>query len=136
CGAVVAFVSVSGLLRLCLLSLALGTALLWLDRTSMLSFLGLAIIGLSLAPIFPSLIATTPERLGEAPTPAGLRRQLAAAALGRSLLPGLVGVLARRLGLEIVGPGLLTAALLLFVLYEALTAISPQHVLAGGPIGR
>src|SRR5437899_11133581 len=33
--------------------------------TTLGSFLGLALIGVSLAPIFPSLIATTPERLGE-----------------------------------------------------------------------
>src|SRR5215831_1603535 len=128
CGAIVTFVSVSVLLRLCLLSLALGAALLWLNITSMLDFLGLAIIGLALAPVFPSLIASTPERLGEAHTANGVGLQIAAAVLGQSLLPGLLGVLARRLGLEIIGPGLLTATLLLFVLYEALTAISPQHV--------
>src|SRR5262249_10203591 len=97
CGAVVTFVSVVVLLRLCLLSLALGTALLWLNLTSMLSFLGLAIIGLALAPIFPSLIATTPARLGEAHTANGVGLQIAAAVLGQSLLPGLLGVLARRL---------------------------------------
>jgi fucose permease len=136
CGAIVTVVSVSVLLRLCLLSLALGTALLWLHMTSMLSFLGLAIIGLALAPIFPLLIATTPARLGEAHTANGVGLQIAAAVLGQSLLPGLLGVLAHRLGLEIVGPGLLTAALLLFVLYEALTAISPQRVPLEATVGR
>ena len=63
-GVVVHIVPVPRLLRLCLFHLALGTTLLWLNPTSTLSFLGLALMGLSCAPIFPSLIATTPERLG------------------------------------------------------------------------
>ena len=61
-GVVVHIVPVPRLLRLCLFHLALGTTLLWLNPTSTLSFLGLALMGLSCAPIFPSLIATTPER--------------------------------------------------------------------------
>jgi hypothetical protein len=54
--------------------------------------------------------------------------QIAAAVLGQSLVPSLVGVLARRLGLEIIGPSLLTAALLLLLLYEALMAMSLKPV--------
>ena len=72
--------------------------------TSTLSFVGLALIGLALAPIFPSLIATTPERLGTAHTANGVGFQIAAAVLGQSLLPGMMGILARHLGLEMVGP--------------------------------
>jgi hypothetical protein len=86
---------------------ALGAILLWLNMTSMLSFVGLALIGLALAPIFPSLIATTPERLGSAHTANGVGLQIAAAVLGQALLPGMMGMLARHLGLEIVGPALL-----------------------------
>jgi hypothetical protein len=41
--------------------------------------------------------------------------------LGQSLLPALVGVLARRMGLEVVAPALLAAALLLYWLHEAMT---------------
>ena len=47
---------------------------------------------------------------------------------GQSLLPSSVGMLASHLGLEMIGPSLLTAALLLLVLYEALLAISPKWV--------
>jgi fucose permease len=129
-GAVVSIVSVSLLLRLCIISAALGAALIWLNIASVLAFLGLAVIGWSLAPIFPSLIATTPGRLGEAHTANGVGLQIAAAVLGQSLLPALVGVLAHRFGLEIVGPVLLTAALLLLALYEALTRLSSQRARA------
>ena len=125
-GAVVSFVSVYLLLRLCIISVALGATLLWLNITSMLSFVGLALIGLALAPIFPSLIATTPERLGHAHTANGVGFQIAAAVLGQALLPGMLGMLARHLGLEMVGPALLAAALVLLVLHEIFMALSPQ----------
>jgi fucose permease len=124
-GVVAPSVSVPRLLRLCLLSLALGATLLWLDLASLLSFLGLALMGLACAPIFPSLIATTPQRLGEAHTANGIGMQVAAAVLGASLLPALIGILARHHGLEVVGPTLLAAAVLLLVLHEGLLLIRP-----------
>jgi fucose permease len=127
-GVVVPVVSVPWLLRLCIVSIALGAALLWLNLASGLSFLGLALMGLAAAPIFPLLIATTPERLGEAHTAKGVGLQIAAAVLGQSLLPSLVGMLAQHHDLEIVGPALLTAALLLLGLYELLLAIRPESV--------
>ena len=126
CGAVVSCMSVYLLLRLCIIGVALGATLIWLNIASMLSFVGLALIGLALAPIFPSLIATTPERLGSTHTANGVGLQIAAAVLGQSLLPGMLGMLARHLGLEMIAPALLAAALGLLVLYEFFMALSPQ----------
>jgi fucose permease len=83
-------------------------------------------MGLAAAPIFPLLIATTPERLGEAHTANGVGFQIAAAVLGQSLLPSLVGLLAQHHDLEIVGPALFTTALLLLGLYEILMAVRPK----------
>ncbi|HLF82806.1 MAG TPA: MFS transporter [Blastocatellia bacterium] len=48
--------------------------------------------------------------------------QIAAAVLGQSLLPALIGLMARRLGLEIIGPALLFSALVLAGLHLSLTA--------------
>jgi fucose permease len=127
-GLMAGFTSTPRLLRLCLIGIALGAAMIWLNFASLLSFLGLALMGLSSAPIFPSLIAATPERLGRAHTANGVGFQIAAAVLGQSLLPGLVGLLAGRLGLEVAGPALLAAALLLLALFEALMGTSPKVV--------
>jgi fucose permease len=98
---------------------------MWLGGAGIISFLGLALIGLSSAPVFPSLIATTPARLGEAHAANGVGFQIGAAVLGQSLLPAAVGMLARKLGLEIVGPALLAMALALLGFYEALMASGP-----------
>jgi Fucose permease len=125
-GIIVAFVPVRLLLRYSIIAVAVGAALVWINVTTLLSFLGLGLMGLASAPVFPSLIASTPMRIGEAHTSSAIGFQISAAVLGQSLLPGLVGVLAYRLGLEVVGPVLLTASLLLLALYEALTAMSAK----------
>jgi fucose permease len=116
----------AALLRACLVAVAVGAALIWLRISPTLGFLGLALAGLSLAPIFPSLIATTPARLGAAHTANAVGFQIAAAALGAALVPAAIGVLAGRLGLEVLGPSLVILAGLLLGLYEILSARSPS----------
>lgn len=122
-GAVVSVVSAERLLRGCMLGIVLGAGLVWLNVTTLASCLGIGLMGLASAPIFPSLISTTPARLGAAHTAHGIGFQIAAAALGQSLLPAAVGVVARSTGLESVGAMLFTAALVLLAAYEALTAL-------------
>jgi fucose permease len=121
-GVVVGFVSVNRLLRLCVVAMALGAAMIWMNTTSMLSFLGLGLIGLGAAPIFPSLIAGTPARLGSGHTGNAVGFQIAAAVLGQSLLPAFAGVLAARFGLEVIGPSLFVSAVILLALVQGLTS--------------
>ena len=116
------------LLRLCLLGIALGAALIWLNLANLSSFLGLALMGFAAGPIFPSMIAATPRRLGEAHTANAVGFQIAAAVLGQSLLPATVGIVANRLGLESVGPSLLLAAVLLIALHESLRFAGPRAI--------
>lgn len=121
-GGAVGFVPANRLLRLCVAGIAVGAALIWLNVTSPLSFLGLGLMGLASAPVFPSLIAATPARLGSAHTSNGVGFQIAAAVLGQSLLPAFVGVLAGKFGLEIIGPALFVAAVILLALVQGLTS--------------
>src|SRR5262245_22343510 len=125
-GVVVGFVPVSLLLRLCLITVALSAVLIWSNVTRFSRSLGLALMGVSLAPIFRSLIAMTPARLGAVHTANGVGLQIAAAVLGQSCLPALVGVLARYLGIEIVGSALCTTAVMLLALYELL-GVAERH---------
>lgn len=123
-GFVVEHIPITRLIRVCLVSIALGAALIWLGGASLVSFGGLGLMGLASAPVFPSLISATPRRLGKEHTANGVGFQIAAAALGHSLLPAVVGVLAGRIGLEVIGPTLLVAACLLLGLFEVLTLVS------------
>jgi fucose permease len=123
-GFVVSFVPVRLLLRYCIIGIALGAGMIWLNINSLVSFMGLGLMGLSSAPIFPSMISTTPERLGEAHTANVVGFQIAAAVLGQSLLPSFIGVLAGNFSLEIVAPALLIAAMLLLAIYEKILNIN------------
>jgi fucose permease len=124
-GVVVNHVSVDSLLRACMLAAIVASGLIWLNVQTFLSLSGLAVIGLVLAPMFPSLIATTPARLGERPAADAIGWEVGAAVLGAALLPGVVGILAARLGLEVVGLCLVVAACVLFGLHELLVRLSP-----------
>lgn len=108
------------LLRLCMAAAVLGAGLFWLDITLWLSVAGIALLGLAFGPIFPSLIATTRPRIGEAHTPNAVGFQIAAASLGAAAGPGVVGVLASAAGLEMISLSLLAGAAGLLALYEAL----------------
>lgn len=113
-------ITVRKLILCCIVGQAVGAALLWSNPAPAFGFLGLALIGLASAPIFPSLIAATPEHFHEKHVGNAVGFQIAAAVLGQSLLPAAVGFFACRFGLEVVGPALLLTALLLLLFFEAL----------------
>jgi hypothetical protein len=115
-GVVVGFMPANRLLQVCVVGMVLGALSIWLNIANALNFFGLGLIGLSSAPVFPSLIATTPSRLGSAHVGNGVGFQIAAAVLGQSLLPALIGVLAGKFGLEAIGPSLFVFAVILAML--------------------
>lgn len=108
------------MIRATMIGIALSAALIWSNLSPIVSFLALALMGLLCAPIFPTLISTTPERLGRDHVANGIGFQIAAAVSGQSLIPSLIGFLANKISLEIIGPALLTAAILLFFFVEIL----------------
>jgi len=119
-------VPLAGTLRACMLATAVGALLFWLEPTRLLSLVGLVMIGFFLAPIFASLISLTPARVGVAHADSAIGFQIAAAGLGGAVLTGLVGIVARALGLWVVGASLLFFALLLLGLYEVLLRVKVE----------
>ena len=120
------------LLRASLVAIAFGTSLFALNLGAIATVVGLTTSGVAMAPIFPSLIAMTPARLGARHTGNAVGFQVAAAILGAAGLPSLVGLLVGRFGLEAVGWSLLVAALGLITLHEVLQRGVGQ---AAQPIG-
>ncbi len=59
-GVIVAYISVRTLLQLCMVGAILGVVLFWLKLAPWLAVGGVALLGVSLAPMFPSRIALTP----------------------------------------------------------------------------
>lgn len=91
-----------------------GSVLIAINLSQWLSLLGIAITGLAIAPIFPALISSTSYRVGKEHTTNTIGMQISAAGLGGALLPGLAGVLARNISLEVI-PIFITILFILFL---------------------
>ena len=96
-----------------------AAALLWLNVSDALNFGAAALLGFSLAPIFPTLISATPDRVGAYYSAQSVGFQIAVASIGIAMFPGVVGTIARQAGLEVICVYLLGAAVVLLLLHEA-----------------
>lgn len=85
-----------------------------------LGSIGLLLLGVSLAPLFPTLMARTPARVGDAVAHHAVGFQVSAATLGSTLVPGLVGVLVARWGLGALGVAVVTIGVALLLAHETL----------------
>lgn len=96
----------------------LGAALLWWDPFELANLLAVALIGLAIAPIFPAMISGTSRRVGDAYAANTIGMQMAVTGLGAAIVPGLLGVLARRISLEVIPISLSLIFLILMALYR------------------
>lgn len=119
-GVVAGAVPADRLLRACGAGMVTGAVLVWADLSTPANLAGLAVLGLSAAPVFPSLISATPGRVGAVHTPNAVGFQISAAVLGQSLVPAAIGIAADTVHLDVVAPALLAAAVVVIVLHEVL----------------
>lgn len=80
----------------------LGTGLLIWNPSEMANLFAVAIIGLSIAPIFPAMMSGTRIRVGDRYAANTIGMQMTATGLGVAIIPSLMGMLARRVSLEII----------------------------------
>jgi fucose permease len=118
-------VGVEMMLGIAVWGVALGVALVWLNAGAAWTSLGVLLAGLASGPIFPSLVATTPARLGHRHAANAVGFQIAASAVGLSVLPGLVGVAADRFGVESIARLVAALAFLLVIVYRMLDRAAP-----------
>ncbi len=107
-------------LRCATLGAVLGVTLF--AASDALGSVGLLLLGASLAPLFPTLMARTPARVGDAVAHHAVGFQVSAATLGSTLVPALVGVLVARWGLGAFGVVVVCIGLALLVAHETLLA--------------
>ncbi len=77
--------------------LAAGVAALLLPAPHILSLAGLVLIGLGCAPIYPSIIHSTPDHFGADRSQAVIGIQMASAYVGNLVMPPLFGLIANRI---------------------------------------
>ena len=85
-----------------LMAALLGAVLMLWNPASLGNLVAVALIGFAIAPIFPALVSGTSQRVGMHYAANTIGMQMAAGSLGAALIPGLVGVLARQISLEVV----------------------------------
>lgn len=116
-GAIAPRLGVVALLRYSLIGVCAAAALLWLTHP-IASLVSVILLGFSLAAIFPTLMSDTPHRVGTNHAPNAIGYQMSAAGIGIAILPGLAGVLADAINLEVIVPFLLLNAIALLLLNE------------------
>ena len=122
------------LLRVCMPITVVGAFLLWLVPTPLVGFVALAVMGLTLAPVYPTMISRTPQLVGAGLSAYAIGVQTAAASLGSAALPGVLSATADWRGAQLIAPGLLVCALVQFAVHEVLvrrgqrTSVTPVKV--------
>ncbi len=110
--------SIAQVLRATTALAPVAALLIWIGSGPTAWALGVALLGLALAPIYPLLISATPGRVGAEHATHAIGAQVAAAYLGGAAIPSIAGVMARTAGLETIGPVLTVAAIAVFLVHE------------------
>lgn len=95
----------------------LGAGLLVWNPSEIANVLAVAVIGLAIAPIFPAMMSGTRARVGDHYAANTIGIQMATTGFATAIIPGLMGVLARRVSLEIIPVCLLVLYAGLFGFY-------------------
>ena len=105
----------------------LGTFLLIWNPSTVVNLLAVALIGLAIAPVFPSLMSGTSRRVGSRFATNTIGMQITATGLGAVTIPSLLGILANRFSLEVIPACLVIVFLLLFGLYRLSVLKNGNH---------
>ena len=121
CGFVTLRFSDTQMIRLGQTVLAVGVAALLLPGPQALSLAGLVLVGLGCAPIYPSIIHSTPDHFGADRSQAVIGIQMASAYVGNLVMPPLFGLLANNVAPALFPVYLLALLILMIVMHEQLT---------------
>ena len=97
-----------------------GIIIMLLPISKTLAMIGIVAIGVGCAPVYPSLIHSTPDHFGADKSQAIIGLQMASAYLGTCLMPPLFGVLANALSIGLMPFYLLALLALMIVTHEQL----------------
>ena len=127
-GLLAARVTPAALLQASFAGVGVGTLLLWWSPVAVAGPVGLALTGLGLAAVFPTLVGLTPGRVGAGDARRVIGLEVAAAALGGGVIPAAIGIVLDRAGVAALGPALVVTAVVVVVLYAALDRVAPVRL--------
>lgn len=109
------------MIRLGLVIIAIGILVLLIPTTvDVVSLIGLVLVGLGCAPVYPCVIHSTPDYFGADKSQAVIGVQMASAYVGSCVAPPVFGWIANHLNIGLYPVYLLVALVLMFVLHEKL----------------
>jgi fucose permease len=97
-----------------------GIMLLFLPAASVLAPVGLVLVGLGCAPIYPSIIHATPTNFGADKSQAIIGVQMAVAYTGSLAMPPLFGLIANNLSIALLPVFLIIATIAMIIAHETL----------------
>lgn len=108
----------SQLIRLGMLIIAAGTVAMLLPLGRFVSLLGLVLIGLGCAPIYPCIIHSTPINFGADKSQAIVGVEMASAYIGNIVMPPLFGIVAEYISIALMPLYLAAILLLMWSMYR------------------
>ena len=106
--------------------LTCGIVLLFISADVEVAIAGFIVIGLGCAPIYPSIIHSTPANFGAENSGAIIGIQMASAYVGSTFIPPLFGLIANRLGFNILPVYLLIFVALMIAMTELTFAVTKK----------
>ena len=100
--------------------IAVGIAAMLLPFGSAVSLVGLILVGLGCAPIYPCIIHSTPEHFGADRSQAIIGVQMASAYCGTCLMPPLFGLIANHITVSLFPAYMLVILVLMALMHESL----------------
>lgn len=121
CGFVADKIGDRGMIRLGLGIIFLGVVILWLPSgINLTAFVGLLIIGLGCAPIYPSIIHSTPANFGAENSQSIIGIQMASAYVGSTFMPPVFGLIANHISIGLYPVYMMIFVVLMVVMMEKL----------------
>ena len=108
------------MIRAGIVIIAVGIAAMLVPGPNALSLAGLITIGLGCAPIYPSIIHSTPSHFGADKSQAIIGVQMASAYVGTCAMPPLFGLIANHITVALFPLYLLIFLILMFIMHEIL----------------
>ena len=100
--------------------LLVGVLCLLLPFGTSSALTGLVLVGLGCAPVYPSIIHSTPDRFGADQSQAIIGIQMASAYVGTCLMPPLFGLIANHISVSLLPPYLLVLLAMMALMHERL----------------
>ncbi len=108
----------SALIRMGLGIIGTGVLLLLIPGGEITALIGLVVIGLGCAPIYPCIIHSTPDHFGAENSQALIGVQMASAYIGNVLMPPLFGLIANHISIALYPAYLLAILILMTFMHE------------------